>query len=79
LRDDHKGPLRDFKTGTGGAYAPLSEILHCARVARFGQDDTKNQTVLIAPVEASSAGPTKSNASHPRSGSTRLTCTIIGI
>ncbi len=38
-----------------------------------------DQTVLIAPVEASSAGPTKSNASHPRSGSTRLTCTIIGI
>jgi hypothetical protein len=38
-----------------------------------------NQTVLIAPVEASSAGPTKSNASHPRSGSTRLTWTIICI
>ena len=38
-----------------------------------------DQMLLIAPVEASSAGPTKSNASHPRSGSTRLTCTIIGI
>jgi hypothetical protein len=40
---DHisKGPLRDFKTGTGFAGAKLSEILHCARVARFAQDDSK--------------------------------------
>ena len=29
-----KGALRDFKTGTGGAYAPLSEILPATRVAR---------------------------------------------
>src|SRR5580692_8496528 len=29
-----KGALRDFKTGTGGAYAPLSEILPTARDAR---------------------------------------------
>src|SRR5579862_5747373 len=40
---------------------------------------TADQTVLTAPVETSSAGPTKSNASHPRNGSTRLTCTMIGI
>jgi len=33
--------MRDFKTGTGFAGAKLSEILHCARVAHFGQDDTK--------------------------------------
>jgi hypothetical protein len=30
-----KGPLRDFKTGTGFAGAKLSEILPSARVARF--------------------------------------------
>jgi hypothetical protein len=30
---------------TGGACAPLSEILRCARVARFSQDDTKKRTV----------------------------------
>jgi hypothetical protein len=30
-----KGPLRDFKTGTGFARAKLSEILPAARVARF--------------------------------------------
>jgi hypothetical protein len=34
-----KGPLRDFKTGTGFACAKLYEILRCARVARFVQDD----------------------------------------
>jgi hypothetical protein len=25
--EDHKGALRDFKTGTGFAYAKLSEVL----------------------------------------------------
>jgi hypothetical protein len=30
-----KGALRDFETGTGFAYAKLSEILPAARVARF--------------------------------------------
>jgi hypothetical protein len=40
LRDGiRRGPLRDFKTGTGFAGAKLSEILPAARVARFGQDD----------------------------------------
>ncbi len=48
-------------------------------LARSSPADPIYQIVLIAPVEASSAGPTKSNASHPRSGSTRLTCTITGI
>jgi len=36
VRDgSNKGPLRDFKTGTGFACAKLSEILPSARVARF--------------------------------------------
>jgi hypothetical protein len=33
--------MQQRKTGTGGARAPLSEILPYARVARFGQDDTE--------------------------------------
>ena len=78
---DHisKGPLRDFKTGTGFAGAKLSGGDRWLALLASLRMTAKNQTVLIAPVEASSAGRTKSNASHPRSGSTRLTCTIIGI
>jgi hypothetical protein len=30
-----KGPLRDFRTGTGFVRAKLSEILPAARVARY--------------------------------------------
>ena len=37
------------------------------------------QIGLTAVGEVSPAGPMKSNESQPRSGSTRLTCTIIGI
>jgi glutathione S-transferase len=33
--------MQRLRTGIGGAYAPLSEILRCARVARFSRDDTK--------------------------------------
>jgi hypothetical protein len=32
--------MQRLKTGTGFAGAKLSEILPCARLARFGQDDT---------------------------------------
>jgi hypothetical protein len=37
------------KTGTGGAYAPLSEILPAARVARFIRM-TELQLALLASV-----------------------------
>jgi hypothetical protein len=33
--------MRQLKTGTGSAYAPLSEILPSARVARFVKDDRR--------------------------------------
>jgi hypothetical protein len=39
-----KDRSRDFKTGTGGAFAPLSEILPSARDARFVQDDRVNSS-----------------------------------
>ncbi len=58
-------------------HSPINLLLAASRTPLRVEDP--NQTLLIAPVEASSAGPTKSNASHPRSGSTRLTCTITGI
>jgi len=56
LRDgSDKGPLRDLKTGTGFACAKLSEILPCARVARFGQDD-KTVVGLLAWVRSQTSG-----------------------
>src|SRR6202790_3327302 len=42
------GPLRDFRTGTGGAHAPLSEVLPSARVARFVGMTQKNDGAGIA-------------------------------
>jgi hypothetical protein len=40
--------MQERKTGTGGAYSPLSEILRYARVARFNQDDEKNDGAGVA-------------------------------
>jgi hypothetical protein len=60
-----EGPLRDFRTGTGGAYAPLSEILPSARVARFVRM-TKVPTLLTVqddkPGSCASVRMTKSLA-----------------
>jgi hypothetical protein len=38
-RPEKQSWTQRLKTGTGFAGAKLSEILPCARVARFGQDD----------------------------------------
>ena len=41
---------RRLETGTGFAYAKLSEILHCARVARFVQDDRAARVVRFVRI-----------------------------
>lgn len=57
--------------------APLS--YRCIGEGTIRKGEGKNQIGLAALGEVSPAGPMKSNESQPRSGSTRLTCTIIGI
>jgi hypothetical protein len=46
--------MQQLKTGTGDAYAPLSEILASGRVAPFGQDD-KQEVALLASVRMTNA------------------------
>src|ERR1039458_9148599 len=53
--------MQRLKTGTGFAGAKLSEILPCARVARFGQDDTG---ALLADDERAAGGGAAAEVQH---------------